>query len=186
MNITLSIAEQSACDAASAAYFVEIASAQRQGLGCLPQNLGLKADDFARLRQSYSELDALAAPSWQVLENSQLRAELLNLRAQEWAELVELLELYARAENAAWMARIVAAACMGSKHLWRDLGLRSRARLRELIGHFFPDLLALNDKDMRWKKFFYKQLCARQGHFLCRSPSCETCSSYDECFGEEI
>ena len=39
--------------------------------------------------------------------------------------------------------------------------------------------------DMKWKKFFYKQLCQTEGIHTCRAPSCEVCADYQACFGPE-
>jgi nitrogen fixation protein NifQ len=49
----------------------------------------------------------------------------------------------------------------------------------------FPSLAARNDKNMKWKKFFYKQLCDAEGIYVCRSPSCEVCVDYAQCFAPE-
>jgi nitrogen fixation protein NifQ len=49
----------------------------------------------------------------------------------------------------------------------------------------FPTLAAKNVHNMKWKKFLYKQLCATEGVYVCRSPSCEVCADYDACFGPE-
>lgn len=81
------------------------------------------------------------------------------------------------------MADIVSAGCQGSDHLWQDLGLWNRAELTALMRDSFAPLAARNDKDMKWKKFLYRQLCAAEGLYICRSPSCETCVDYRECFG---
>ena len=45
--------------------------------------------------------------------------------------------------------------------------------------------LARNDRDMKWKKFLYKQLCDRAEINACRAPSCSVCSDYARCFGPE-
>ena len=42
-----------------------------------------------------------------------------------------------------------------------------------------------NGKDMKWKKFLYKQLCDTEGIYTCRAPSCEVCADYQNCFGPE-
>ncbi len=83
------------------------------------------------------------------------------------------------------MAGIVAAGCMGSDHLWQDLGLRQRAELSFLMEHHFPALAEQNCHDMKWKRFLYKQLCEAEGIYTCRSPSCEVCVDYHACFGPE-
>ena len=83
------------------------------------------------------------------------------------------------------MSDIVAAGCLGGDHLWRDLGLQSRSELSQLMLQNFPTLAAANSGDMKWKKFFYKQLCEAGGGYVCRAPSCDQCSAYDDCFGPE-
>ena len=88
-------------------------------------------------------------------------------------------------DNEQWLAEIIATACIGFDHLWQDMGLWSRKSLSELIQHNFPTLAALNNRDMKWKKFLYKQLCLQQGIYICRAPSCDVCADYDNCFGSE-
>lgn len=83
------------------------------------------------------------------------------------------------------MAEIVIAGCMGSDHLWQDLGLWQRADLTHLMLHNFEPLALRNQRDMKWKKFLYKQLCEAEGIYVCRSPSCEVCIDFHSCFGSE-
>ena len=83
------------------------------------------------------------------------------------------------------VAHLVATACMGGDHLWQDLGLPDRKALSGLLSSYFPALAAKNAGDMKWKKFFYKQLCEREGINACRSPSCAACCDYANCFGAE-
>lgn len=80
---------------------------------------------------------------------------------------------------------LVVAACLGSDHLWQDLGLWSRQELSAMIAHNFPQLKERNSKDMKWKKFLYKQLCEAEGLYVCRAPSCEVCQDHQQCFGPE-
>lgn len=87
--------------------------------------------------------------------------------------------------EAAAMAETVAVACLGDNHLWQDLQLPSRAELSALMSHWFPALAAKNDRDMKWKKFLYKQLCEREEVFVCKAPSCAVCSDQPLCFGAE-
>jgi nitrogen fixation protein NifQ len=84
-----------------------------------------------------------------------------------------------------WLAHAIAVACFGEDHLWQDLGLPNRQTLSELLARRFPSLFVRNTRGMRWKKFFYKELCDRDGGFVCRSPSCAECSEYLNCFGPE-
>ena len=83
------------------------------------------------------------------------------------------------------MAEIVCTACLGSNHLWEDLGLFNRKELTALMRRNFPTLAARNVKDMKWKKFLYKQLCIMEGIYVCRAPSCEECTDYHVCFSPE-
>ncbi len=88
------------------------------------------------------------------------------------------------AERAA-MAEHVALACLGDNHLWQDLQLGSRAELSALMRHWFPGLVARNHADMKWKKFFYKQLCERAELMICKAPTCAVCTDHPVCFGPE-
>lgn len=105
----------------------------------------------------------------------------------EFDDLVELLREHRATEDEAdsWLAYAIATAAMGENHLWQDMGLPSRSVLSALMRKHFPTLAALNDKDMKWKKFFYRQLCERAGVLICKSPHCADCCDYRICFGPE-
>jgi nitrogen fixation protein NifQ len=83
------------------------------------------------------------------------------------------------------LAKIVARRCLAPNHLWQDLGLGSREELSELMRRHFPALVAKNAAGMRWKKFFYRMVCADHDHGLCTSPTCQECEDYSSCFGSE-
>jgi nitrogen fixation protein NifQ len=106
---------------------------------------------------------------------------------EEREELIRLLRLHRaeQDESELWISEIVAAGCMARDHLWHDLGLWSRRELSALMTRNFPTLAAKNDRDMKWKKFLYKQLCQQEGIYLCRAPACELCVDYAHCFGPE-
>jgi nitrogen fixation protein NifQ len=108
-------------------------------------------------------------------------------RNDERRELVELMLMDKAGDSPSevWMAHVVAAGCMGSDHLWQDLGLWRRGDLTALMRRNFPALAARNAKDMKWKRFLYKQLCEAEGIYACRAPSCEVCTDYHACFGPE-
>lgn len=57
-----------------------------------------------------------------------------------------------------WIAR----SSLIDGHLWQAMGLSERAQVRALMERHFPALAAANDRDMRWKRFFYKRLCGWQ------------------------
>lgn len=106
---------------------------------------------------------------------------------EEFDDIVALLldHRYDDSPETRDMAVFIATACMGDNHLWQDMQLPSRAALSELMQTRFPALAAKNGGDMKWKKFFYKQLCERADIFICKSPSCGVCIDYDKCFGAE-
>ena len=105
----------------------------------------------------------------------------------EFDEIVELLldHRASFAEQETWLAHAIASASLGENHLWQDLGLPSRAVLSSLMQTHFPSLAAKNVGDMKWKKFFYRQLCQRAGVPICKSPHCADCCDYRICFGPE-
>lgn len=84
-----------------------------------------------------------------------------------------------------WLAAIIARRSLAANHLWQDLGLADRCDLNRLFRRHFPALVALNAGDMKWKKFFYRQLCQREGIPICKSPNCESCVDVADCFGVE-
>jgi nitrogen fixation protein NifQ len=159
--------------------FARMLFSQTVGMGALPPGLGLAPSEFAALMARHFPgfiLPAyLAAPALETERDAE-RDELLTL----------LQEHCAGADGSErWMAEIVTTACMGGDHLWQDLGLWSRVDLSHLMTQNFPALAAKNSRDMKWKKFLYKQLCDREGVVVCRSPSCEVCVDYAKCFGPE-
>ena len=149
------------------------------GGGALPAWLGLSAADF-------DELLAYHFPGARLWPR-RLAPDVDPRRREEIGDLRRLM-LTHRAERSpseVWVADIVASACMASDHLWQDLGLWSRGDLSALLHGNFPELAARNTRDMKWKKFLYKQLCETEGVYVCRAPSCEVCQDYDQCFGPE-
>ncbi len=88
-------------------------------------------------------------------------------------------------ETSAWLAYAVASAAMGENHLWQDMGLPSRRHLSNFMISRFGSLAARNTGDMKWKKFFYRQMCERAGVPICKSPHCADCCDYAVCFGPE-
>ncbi len=147
---------------------------------------GLDADEFEALLNQYFP----GAES--VYLTPALRASLAGgavgrVGTDEFDDLVALL-LEHRSDDSResrWLAYAIAACCMGDDHLWQDMGLPNRQALSDLLARYFSALSARNTGRMRWKKFFYKQLCEREGAFVCRSPSCAECVEYSNCFGPE-
>lgn len=152
----------------------------RFGRSALGGWLGLSAVEFARLMRHHFPGAKLPAG----LKSKLKRPE---ARSLEWDELRHLLRSHRAGRDVSelFIADIVCSACMGSDHLWQDLGLFNRAELSALMRRNFPTLAARNVHDMKWKKFLYKQLCIAEGIYVCRAPSCEECADYDVCFGPE-
>ncbi len=84
-----------------------------------------------------------------------------------------------------WLAYAVASGCMGSDHLYHDMGLPDRSVLSALLERYFTALFRKNVHNMKWKKFFYKQLCDRAEIIMCPTRNCQTCIDYKNCFSQE-
>ncbi len=144
--------------------------------------LGLDAAARSRLLDRYfpgADAAALAVAG----ENAGCQA----LPAGEFEDLFALLMAHRRDDNeeSQWLACAVATACLGNNHLWQDMGLPDRGVLSELLRRYFTTLHDRNTGNMKWKKFFYKQLCEQAEVNLCKAPSCKVCTDYIACFGPE-
>ena len=161
-------------------WLAQILSSWLVGEGVLPDYLGLSPVQFQQLLQQYfPDLQIpVVAVSGKTLDFS---------RMLEKQDLEQYLRRYVatESEDMEWLISLIVAACLGSNHLWQDLGLWSRNDLSDMLGSCFPQLRALNSKDMKWKKFLYKQLCETEGIYVCRAPNCEVCKDYQQCFGSE-
>lgn len=157
-----------------------IAARCQEPEGTLAQRLGLNDEDLlAVMAQHFGghRLDGLCPrtgerPLTPAIEEEDLRQLFLDHRA-------------GHGPQEGWLAAIVARAAQHANHLWQDLGLTSREDVSRLLETHFPGLAALNVRNMKWKKFFYKQLCDREDIRICKAPNCEVCSDYAECFGPE-
>ena len=130
--------------------------------------------------------DAALGLDWPTLAH----AHRLEPRSDEIEEVASLLRDHSNLnadnqEASAAIAWVIACACLGNNHLWQDLGLPSRHELSLLMSHWFPTLAARNVQNMKWKKFFYKQLCEREDIMICKAPTCGVCTDHNICFGPE-
>lgn len=178
---TLSFAETSGDHALDRLLFGRIVALAASGERPLTRELGLSADDVAALvRRHVPQAAALLADPVKLgsgagsgeIEEADLRAFILEHRARQEAE-------------AEWLAAIIARRAMGPNHLWQDMGFADRGELNAMFLRHFPALKARNAQDMKWKKFFYRSLCEREGLLLCKSPHCEICDDFVDCFGAE-
>lgn len=158
----------------------QIIASRACGLGAMPRWLGLGESRYSwMLANHFPYLDRRSLPVAGVPADPR--------RGDEMEDLYKLL-MGSRSdgnESQALMAEIVVAACLGNDHLWQDLGLWSRSELSTLMNDNFAPLARRNDRDMKWKKFLYKQLCETEGIYTCRAPSCEVCNDFAACFGPE-
>ncbi|OOZ36860.1 nitrogen fixation protein NifQ [Solemya velesiana gill symbiont] len=150
------------------------------GEGVMPEWIGLGEHDFSRMMQHHF-------PKFDIRE---MRDIGLGVDLERGAEMNDLRKLLLASRTTCsqfetWMTSIVIAGCLGSDHLWQDLGLWERPDLTRLMLENFRPLAIHNTRDMKWKKFLYKQLCETEGIYTCRAPSCEVCTDYAACFGPE-
>ena len=150
------------------------------GKGVLPDCLGLEHRQFITFQNYFFPYCSIPeqAPSGNQLDFSRMleRSDLESLLKQAGKPDIPEID---------WIIAIIVAGCLGNDHLWQDLGLWSRSQLSAMLQYNFPELAAKNTKDMKWKKFLYKQLCEAEGLYLCRVPSCELCIDYSKCYGSE-
>lgn len=155
--------------------FASMVVGRALGEGVLPVALGLGAERFAEFWRRYfpgPQPILIAGHREDIPELDDIERLLLDYRA-------------GRRNSEAWLARIVACGCAGRDHLWQDLGLANRRELSLLMETGFPALAELNSGDMKWKKFIYRQYCARDGVYVCPAPSCGVCIDYAKCFSPE-
>ncbi|MGZ5051857.1 MAG: nitrogen fixation protein NifQ [Methylobacter sp.] len=165
---------------ANSVWLAQIIASWQAGEGVLPDALGLAETQFLALAKAIF-------PGYLLDSNAASGMKLDFSRMLEKQDLEQLLRRHAavQGDEAEWLIGIIVAACLGSDHLWQDLGLWCRGDLSAMLRHNFPELAASNSKDMKWKKFLYKQLCEAEGLYVCRAPSCEVCQDYHKCFGPE-
>jgi nitrogen fixation protein NifQ len=155
--------------------FASMVVGRSLGEGVLPYALGLGEERFIDFWQRYfpgPQLILLEGNHEDIPELDDIEHLLLDYRA-------------GLRDSELWLARIVACGCAGRDHLWQDLGLANRKELSLLMKTGFPTLAALNVGDMKWKKFLYRQYCARDGIYVCPAPSCGVCIDYAKCFAPE-
>lgn len=146
------------------------------GLGCLPDRLGLSGAQIAALRDAWlprAKLPDLDLPAPPMPDDQRAIRTLILMRAGT-----------ATAE-ARWLSAILARRALEPRHLWEDLGLPSRASLTAMIARHMPGLAQANSANMRWKKFFYRQICSDTAFALCLSPSCDACDERADCFAPD-
>lgn len=169
----------SADDAHAVASMIVMAVREAELGGALSAGLGLAG---AELRELISSIFPHAMP---LLERFDLDAD-VSLSEDESC-LRELLSRHTT--SGTWfelrLAAMIARRAMRPNHLWQDVGLRCRRELSDLMARHFAPLAMRNNRDMKWKKFFYRMICRDEGFRLCTAPSCSECDDFAVCFGDE-
>jgi len=147
--------------------------------GVIADRVGLGDDDLAGLMERWFPQAVDVFERWRPTmtapeddEISMVRDLLLAHRSTE-------------GEDSRWLSFMIARRALESNHLWEDLGLRDRTELSRLLSRHFAPLATRNQKNMRWKRFFYRMLCESDGFVMCSTPVCTNCRDFDLCFGEE-
>jgi len=179
----MSMAIGGVCDGFDAhviASVVSIAVFDGKGDGpALVEGLGLEADEIVAL------IGQIFPPAKPVFDQI-LSAEIELSRPTDEEYLREYLGRYASCGKLSLiLAAIIARRALQPHHLWQDLGLRNRRELSWLMERHFAGLAARNVHDMKWKKYLYRAICRDEGFTLCVAPSCNDCSDFDHCFGDE-
>lgn len=170
---------QSAEGGDNAYFLASMLTSWLTGDGVLPAHMGLTPEAFdAMMQRFFPGFDLPSIPE---------RSDAWLTQMPEKGELESLFSEFAVDDDPerSWIASIIIAGCAGRHHLWHDLGLFSRADLTAMIAGNFPELAARNERDMKWKKFIYKQLCEREGIIACPAPTCDACADFAICFAPE-
>jgi nitrogen fixation protein NifQ len=88
----------------------------------------------------------------------------------------------AHPEDAHCLASIIAAASLRPDHLWRDLGLDGRDDVTAMLERHYPELVARNVDNLRWKKFLAQQVAHANGFAATCAPGCPGCEDYAFCY----
>lgn len=155
--------------------------AQEGDLPLFAWTLGLTQTAYRQmLAQRFPELRALTPiPEAQYLA-------LLQAVPADFYPLRNMLMMHRSAtadkQQADWLARALAIACQGGRHLWQDLGLQGRDEVSRLLQDYFAPLAERNIHHLKWKKWIYQELGQHLGQKNLQAPQCRRCPDYSICF----
>jgi len=147
--------------------------------GAICERIGLAADDLAAMIVQWFPQAQYVLAAWASPDNFATDDEVAMVRDLLLAHRTR------DSEDSRRLAAMIARRAMESNHLWEDLGLRDRAELSRLLTRHFAPIANRNTRNMRWKRFFYRMMCERDGFTMCSTPVCTNCRDFDLCFGEE-
>ncbi|WP_024521118.1 nitrogen fixation protein NifQ [Bradyrhizobium sp. Tv2a-2] len=155
-----------------------LAAAAMDG-GFVSERAGLSSDELATLLEQHF-------PSVRIKADELL----LRFKHNDNDEVIMVRDLLlsqrsTRGDTGRWLAQMIARRAIEPNHLWEDLGLRDRGELCRLLDRHFASLAGRNTNNMRWKRFFYRTLCADEGLVICTTPVCTQCKDFNLCFGDE-
>lgn len=85
-------------------------------------------------------------------------------------------------EDARCLASIIAATSLRPDHLWRDLGLSGRDDVTAMLERHYPQLIARNVENLRWKKFLAQEVAHAKGEAPTCAPGCPGCEDFGFCY----
>lgn len=152
------------------------AEAALGGLPLFALNLGVQRAEFVYLSAVLEEgfMGPTPLPSTQALPPPEF---------PHTALLALLWSFRTEATPACWAAAAaVACGCFGHRHLWQDLGLSGRPEVTALLQAYFPGLVALNSRHLKWKRFLFMRLGEWLGQPGLQPPHCGGCDQYATCY----
>ncbi|WP_322048602.1 nitrogen fixation protein NifQ [Paraburkholderia sp. J67] len=142
--------------------------------------LGLSASALAALAERHFAADALTPQPAQELALLDDAHAAFAVAMRDF--LVGLAAPEVHAADALCLATILAHACLRPDHLWRDLGLSGRDDVTQMLTRFFPQVVARNTDNLRWKKLLARELALAHGGTPGPAPGCPGCEDFGFCF----
>ncbi|HEV3431954.1 MAG TPA: nitrogen fixation protein NifQ [Paraburkholderia sp.] len=142
--------------------------------------LGLSAPELAALAARHFVAGELVATSHEAPALIDATHAAFTLAMRDF--LLGLAAPEVDADDARCLATILAQACLRPDHLWRDLGLSGRDDVTQMLTRFFPEVVARNTDNLRWKKLLARELALSQGGVPGPAPGCPGCEDFGFCF----
>ncbi len=77
------------------------------------------------------------------------------------------------------MAPLIAAKAFESRHLYEDMGFKSRVDFNRFMSEHYPELAKMRPKEKRWKKFLFDSIDSV-------APACQSCPDTSVCFSCDV